>query len=419
MEKFVSVIKAGVREGISDIFIAGGRPTVFRKNGTISFGNHIQWAHKEVDALVEKMLTARQLQLLGSRLSVDLAMSVEHVRVRMNVFATTQGLSLAVRLLPGVVPTIANLNLHPCLQSICKGTSGLVLICGASGSGKSTTIAALVDEINRTRATHVITLEDPIEYRFASNKSLIEQRELGAHIPSFEQGLIDALREDPDVIVVGEIREPETIRLTLNAAESGHLVIASLHASNTEDALHRFCNSFPSEVQEMARIQLASTLSWIVVQRLVYMEKFGCRVPVLSILQINQAIKGLIRENKMPQIQNTMQMGRSEGMFSMDAYWKDYLSKREHIIPPHISFKPSAEASPDPVYHSPLLSPAVEPARMPARRTMNYAVRDAAGVPPMPQPHIDRRSDDGYYVIEEDVRLDELIHELNKSHKQD
>ena len=257
--------------------------------------------------------------------------------------------------LPGTVPTTEKLNLHSSLKQVAELRSGLVLICGATGSGKSTTIAALVDEINRNRAAHIVTLEDPVEYRYVSRKSFIEQRELGAHMPSFEQGLVDVLREDPDVIVVGELREPEVMRLTLNAAESGHLVIATLHATHAEDALYRLCNSFPVEAQEEIRHQVASTLQWLVVQQLVIKEDAGFRVPVLSILKGNQSVKGILRENKLPQIESAIQMGKNDGMFTAERYIRDYLSKVSSFASPQEIFKPSTELSQEEVYHSPLV----------------------------------------------------------------
>jgi Tfp pilus assembly pilus retraction ATPase PilT len=218
MERFNRLIALGAQEGFSDLHITGGHPVVSRKNGSIGFDKANRWSPAEVDALVSRLLNPRQLHMLKTRWSVDMALTIGNVRVRMNVFNTTRGLSLAIRLLPGTVPLIGSLNLHPSIQQMCKLKSGLILICGATGCGKSTTIAAMIEEINRTRAAHIISLEDPIEYRFLSNKSFIEQRELGAHMLSFEQGLLDVLREGPDVIVVGELREPQTMRLTLNAA---------------------------------------------------------------------------------------------------------------------------------------------------------------------------------------------------------
>lgn len=286
MNKFSKVIVTAVQEGCSDVHITGGHPVVYRKNGQIHFDSSGRWTHGEIDGIVKKILTVRQLQTLRNRWSVDMAMTIRNIRIRVNVFNTTRGLSIAIRLLPGTVPTLEKLNLHPSLKQIAELRAGLVLICGATGSGKSTTIAALVDEINRNRAAHIVTLEDPVEYRYVSRKSFIEQRELGAHMPSFEQGLVDVLREDPDVVVVGELRDPEVMRLTLNAAESGHLVIATLHATHSEDALYRLCNSFPLEAQEEIRHQVASTLQWLVVQHLVIKDDIGFRVPVLSILRV-------------------------------------------------------------------------------------------------------------------------------------
>jgi len=355
MNKFSKVIDAAVRDEYSDIHITGGSPLVFRKNGQVHFDKNGRWNHREVDALVKKILTSRQLNTLRQRWSVDLAMSIQQVRIRVSIFNTTRGLSLAIRLLPGTVPCIEKLNLHPSLQQIAGIKAGLILICGAAGAGKSTTIAALVDEINRSRAAHIVTLEDPIEFRFISKNSFIEQREFGTHMPSFEQGLLDVLREAPDVIVVGELREPQVMRLTLNAAESGQLVIASLHATNAEDALYRLCNSFPVEAQEEIRFQLASALQWVIIQQLTFMERLGYRVPMLSIARGTQSVKGIIRENKIPQIESAIQMGKADGMFTMERYLKEYLQTRTSFYPPSDNFKPSAEAAQELVYVSPLI----------------------------------------------------------------
>ncbi|MEM5785876.1 MAG: PilT/PilU family type 4a pilus ATPase [Syntrophobacteraceae bacterium] len=356
MKKFDRLIAWSVQEGFSDLHITGGHPIVYRKHGVIRFEKTEAWSHDEVDTLVSLLLNQRQLQTLRNRLSVDFAVSVSHVRVRVNVFNTTRGLSMAVRVLPGSAPSISGLNLHPSIQSICQVKAGLVLICGSTGSGKSATIAAMIEEINRNSAMHIVTLEDPIEYRFVSKKSFVEQRELGEHIVSIEQGLLDVLREDPDVIVVGELRDPETIRLALNAAESGHLVIATLHGSNSEEALYRIFNSFPPIAQESVRTQLASTLTWLVVQRLDYLHRAGFRVPYLSILKGTPAIKSLIRDNKLAQIENAMQTGRGDGMFTMSAYAKDHIDRLTSFCSPSDIFRPSFEATPEPVYRSILLN---------------------------------------------------------------
>ncbi|MFZ0932649.1 MAG: PilT/PilU family type 4a pilus ATPase [Syntrophobacteraceae bacterium] len=355
MEGFDNLILTCVREGYSDVHITGGHPIVFRKHGLVNFERSTEWPHEQVDLLVSGLLTPRQLKILRGRSSVDLALSVRHVRLRINVFNTIRGLSIAIRILPGKIPSIPSLNLHPSLQQIAGVRDGFVLVCGATGSGKSTTIAAILDEINREKTVHAVTLEDPIEYRFSSGKSFIEQRELGTHMPSFEQGLIDVLREDPDVIVVGELREKETMKLAMNAAESGHLVIASLHASNSEDALYRIFNSFPPDAQDAVRTQLASTLRWLLVQRLEFLPRAGFRVPLLSIMKGTSAIRNLIRENKLTQIESTIQTGRNDGMFTTEGYVRDYIDRLTSFASPEDIFRPTPESVQEAPYYSPLV----------------------------------------------------------------
>ncbi len=357
MKKFETLLRSCVQKGVSDLHITGGHPVVFRKDGVIGFAKESIWSHEEMDAFIGKMLSYRQFQILHKQWSVDLAMSISNVRLRINIFSTARGLSLAIRILPGAVPGISSLNLHPSLHDISQMRAGLVLICGPTGCGKSTTAAAVIGEINKKLARHIVTLEDPIEYKMLSDKSFVEQRELGAHIHSFKQGLIDVLREDPDVIVVGELRDPETIRMALNAAESGHLVMASLHSSNSEEALYRMFNSFPPDAQEAIRTQLAATVGWLIVQQLEYLPKAGFRVPVLSILRGTAAVKNIIRDNKLTQLESTMQTARGEGMFTMDGYRKDYLDKVATFKSPSNIFSPSVEPEGEVTYFSRLLDP--------------------------------------------------------------
>ncbi|MFH1628692.1 MAG: PilT/PilU family type 4a pilus ATPase [Pseudomonadota bacterium] len=408
MKRFEELIALGASRGFSDLHIMGEHPLVFRKNGTIHFATDNRWSSEEINELGNSLLSPRDQKILKERLSVDFARTIKQVRVRLNIFYGVWGLTVAIRLLPGKVPSIENLNLHPSLQEFCKLSSGLILICGSTGCGKSTTIAALIEEINRTRPAHIISLENPIEYRFVSKKSLIAQRELGAHIPSFEQGLLDVLREDPDVIVVGELREPETIRLTLNAAESGHLVIASLHANNSEDAIYRICNAFPGEIQESVRGQLSSTLALLLVQQLVYLDKLGFRVPALSILRGTQSVKGLIRDNRLVQIESALQTGRGQGMFTMEQYKSEYLGTREHFTPPSFNFRPSAEiaaqviskATPEvPMVHIKVEAPEPEVEKG-VKTTYEYA------------------EDSGkHYVIDGEESMDQVLQEIEKLSK--
>ncbi len=387
MNRLADTIRLAARKNVSDIHIMSDKAVVFRQNGMIVFQREL-WRHQDVKEVADKLLSARDRRVLKERLSVDFARTVSHVRVRINIFHAVSGLGMAIRLLPGQVPRIHDLNLHPSIGECSRLTSGLVLICGTASCGKSTTVAAIIEEINAQRNAHIVTLEDPVEYAFTSKKSLIAQRELGTHMPSFEQGLLDVLREDPDVIVVGELREPETIRLTLIAAESGHLVIATLHASSAEDALHRMCNAFHPETQDSVRNQIASTLSFLVVQKLVLMPRRHYRVPFLSILKGTQSVKSMIRDNRLMQIENAILTGRDEGMFSMDQY-RAYVESRHDLVPPASILSPS-ETEP---YPSP--QPSMKPA-------------------PGLLPGEDESASETILEIDEKASLRELIEEADK-----
>jgi twitching motility protein PilT len=354
MKRFEGIIHNAINEGMSDVYITGEHPMVSRKAGKIEFHGAIRWSHQEIDNLVVKLLSPRQLEDLRERKSVDYAISVGHARLRINIFTSARGLSLAIRVLPGAIPTISELNLHPSLYDIAKMNSGLVLACGATGVGKTTTIAAIINDINNTCPSHIVMLENPIEYRFESRKSFIQQRELGAHMPSFAQGLLDVLRENPDVIVVGELREPETMQLTLSAAESGHLVIATMHGSTPEEAIYRLCNAVPPEAQSEIRYQLSLTLNMIIVQQLVHLDKVGYRVPLLTIVRGTPSIKNLIRENRLNQLNSAIQMSKNEGMFTSERYFDEYLGGRKTFFPFSQVFRPSQEEAQDILYQSPL-----------------------------------------------------------------
>jgi twitching motility protein PilT len=356
-QRFTDLILAAIKQRLSDLHITGGFPLIFRKDGIIHFDKNIKWSHTDIDNLVKDVLSERQLHTLRKRWSVDFALSFNQVRVRINTFYTTRGLSMAIRLLPETIPDVISLNLHPSLNQILELDSGLVLVCGSTGSGKSTTIAAILEEINRTRAAHIITIEDPIEYRFKPKKSFIEQREVGIHVPSFNQGLLDSLRENPDIIFVGELREPDTIRLTLNAAESGHLVFATLHATDAEDAIYRINNCVTGENQDVIRYQFASALSWLIVQQLTFVKRAGFRVPLLSILKAMPSVQSSIRENKLTQLETIMLTSRNEGMFTMKLYENEFINSRTSFIHPYKSFGMGADSSKELDYVSSLIDP--------------------------------------------------------------
>jgi len=405
MERFSSIIQQGVSEGYSDIHLTGGHPLVYRLNGVLHFDKRLQWGHRELDLLAQRLLSPREMETLQRQMSVDIARSIGQVRIRVNIFNTLRGLSLAVRLLPGQPPELAKLNLHPSIIDYCRLKAGLLLVGGAAGTGKSTTIAAMVEEINRTQNLHIITLEAPVEYRYRSKKSFVEQRELGTHFPSFGQGLQDVLREAPDLIVVGELREPETIRRTVNAAEAGHLVIASIHATNSEDAIHRLCNSFPADMQELVRNQLASTLTLLLIQKLVHLDAHGFRVPLLSILRGTPAVKSMIRDNRLGQIETALQTGSREGLFDMEKYYAHFIAHQTRFVSPLETFRPSLEKTPEISYQSSLLQ--------------STPVTVGSGGPPITEPpRTIQGGDSTSYEIQEEATMIELIEELKREEEQ-
>ncbi|MEF8847013.1 MAG: PilT/PilU family type 4a pilus ATPase, partial [Candidatus Paceibacterota bacterium] len=226
-------------------------------------------------------------------------------------------ISIALRLIPAEVPTVEELNLPNILHEFTRHTQGFVLVTGPSSHGKSTTLAALIDEINHTRADHIITIEDPIEYVFEDDRSIIDQREVGQDALSFSKALRSSFRQDPDVIMVGEMRDPETISTAITAAETGHLVFATLHTNSASQTIHRIVDSFPPEQHNQVRAQLAGSLLGIISQRLVSRIKGGL-IPACEILLSNPAVSNLIREDKIHEIPMVIETSGEEGMISMN-----------------------------------------------------------------------------------------------------
>jgi twitching motility protein PilT len=262
-------------------------------------------------------LTPEKEETLAREGSVDLALVRFGGRFRVNVFRHAGGLSAAIRPVRSTVPTLASLDLPASLRRLAEYENGLVLVVGPTGSGKSTTLVALIEELNRSVARHVITLEDPIEYAYRSQASLIHQREVGTHVESFESGLRAALRESPDVILLGEMRDRPTIAAALTAAETGHLVLSSLHAGDSSMAIERIVDAFPEHTQKQVRGQLAGSLRAVLVQRLLP-RTGGGRVPVHELMVVTPAVATMIREGKTHQLESAIQTGRDDGMVTME-----------------------------------------------------------------------------------------------------
>ena len=245
------------------------------------------------------------------------SLELDGTRLRVNLFDHLTGAAVAARIIRDRIPSLAQLALPAELAGVVDQRDGLVLVCGPTGSGKSTTLAALVDLINQRRAVHVITLEDPIEYRFPARQGVVHQREIGTHIPSFAAGLRAALREAPDVILLGELRDPDTIAAALTAAETGHLVLATLHAPNAAGAIDRMIDAFPDAQQRQARWQLAAVLRAVVTQYLLP-KKDGSRVPAIELVPITGAVANLMRKGDLHMLASTIQTGRDAGMIPLE-----------------------------------------------------------------------------------------------------
>src|SRR5438874_10092632 len=262
-----SLIGLALSNGASDLHLEAGLPAALRIRGTLRTTGEPIPARLLLEA-ARGIIGEEQWPHFLERRSFDLSKTIRGVRCRINILQTARGIGFAIRLLATFQATIEKLNLHPDLKNLVAHDSGLILVSGPTGSGKSSTLAALIQEINLTEARHIVTIESPIEYTLRPRQAYIRQREVGRDTPSFEQALLDSLHEDPDVLMVGEMRESETMRLTLNAAETGHLVMATVHSSTCAEALQRVVAAFPSEIQNSVAAQLADCLVAVVAQRL-------------------------------------------------------------------------------------------------------------------------------------------------------
>jgi twitching motility protein PilT len=325
-------IRKGRELGASDLHIEADTAPVARIRGQLSAIG---------PAIAGTLVVQAGRELLGgdgwsqflNRGSADLSRTIAGVRCRVNIFQTLRGVAMAVRLLSSFQNNLRACNLHPELKKLSDATTGLIVVSGPTGSGKSTTLAALVEEINSSSARNIIAIESPIEYLFTNRRSFIRQREVPTHSPSYEQALVDALRENPDVLVIGEMRTPEVMRLTLSAAETGHLVIATMHSATCAEAITRICMSFPAEIQGSIRAQLADCFVGFVSQRLDFLSEFRLRVPVCEILLPSAASKGTIRGGQFSQIANVLQTGGDVGMWNFDRYQRWVAQKKDWVAP--------------------------------------------------------------------------------------
>jgi len=313
-----------VERGASDLHLAVGMPPILRLDGQLMPTNYEKLAAQDTQRLVYDVLTDEQIQRFEATFELDFSYSVAKVsRFRVNVYRDKGTVAVAFRVIPARIPAIRELGLPLILEELARRPRGLILVTGPTGSGKSTTLAAMVNQINTEHSMHIITIEDPIEYLHQHKLSVVNQRELGMDTKSFANALRAALREDPDVILVGEMRDLDTISTAITCAETGHLVLATLHTNNAPQTVDRIVDVFPSEQQEQIRFMLANNLEAVLCQQLLPRAGMPGRVCAMEIMIATPAIRNLIRESKAHQITSVIQTSANVSMQTMDQSLRD------------------------------------------------------------------------------------------------
>jgi len=312
------IISCAEKTGVSDLLLSPNLRPALRLNGDLRYISDQKLSGDNVGELIALTMTPREREIYKQNMEIDYAYEhTDHVRFRVNAFTTLFGPAVSMRKIDNTIPLITEIGAPDVLMDLAKRDHGLILITGPTGSGKSTTLASLIQYINQNSHKHIITIEDPVEYIFSSDNSIINQRQLDINTKSFQIALKSALREDPDVIMVGEMRDTETIRLALTAAETGHLVFSTLHTNSAYESINRIVDVFPPESRKLAVALLSSSLVGIVSQRLVKSKDNSSRIAVHEVLVATPAVKNLIREGKVSQIYSMMQVGSKYGMITL------------------------------------------------------------------------------------------------------
>lgn len=316
-------------QGASDLHLSTGSPPIFRLHGEMVRSNFKSLSHEETRSILYEILTERQQRDFEAKKDLDFAYEIPGLaRFRGNIFMQHKGIAAVFRIIPSRILSADDLDLPEGVRKMTRLKKGLVLITGPTGSGKSTTLAAMIDLINSTRKEHILTLEDPLEFIHENKESLLNQRQIGEHSESFASALRAALREDPDVILVGEMRDLETISLAMSAAETGHLVFGTLHTNSAAKTVDRIIDAFPKDGQEQVRTMLSESLKGVVCQQLLKTADGKGRVAALEIMVGTPAIGNLIREGKTFQIPSIIQTAKKEGMQLMDQHILDLFKTR-------------------------------------------------------------------------------------------
>lgn len=329
-QKLKDLMLTTARQSASDLHLAVGRKPTLRVDGVlVGLEQEPILTPEDTQGLVLALLTPEQKEKFLKFGDLDLSYSFEDkARFRVNVYFQRGFMAAALRLIPAEIKTVEDLHLPPVLKRFTKLNQGFVLVVGPAGHGKSTTLAALLDEINHARMDHIITIEDPIEYLFVQDRSIVSQREIRSDSPSFHRSLRSLLRQDPDVVMIGEMRDAESIATALTAAETGHLVFSTLHTNSATQTIDRIIDSFPAGQQGQISSQLAATLVGIVSQRLVPRIEGG-RTPAAEVMFVNAAVRNLIRENKVYQVDLVIETSIQEGMTTLNRSLAELVKRKE------------------------------------------------------------------------------------------
>ncbi|MGH7848406.1 MAG: type IV pilus twitching motility protein PilT [Candidatus Binatia bacterium] len=325
--EITQLLAFAVEQGASDCHLSAAEPPMVRIHGDLKKLDHPALTREEVHSMVYDIMNDNQRRTFEETHEIDFSFEMGQIaRFRVNVFMQRRGEGAVFRTIPTKILTLEQLGMPPMLRHLCDKEKGLVLVTGPTGSGKSTTLAGMIDFLNNSFEGHILTVEDPIEFVHESKKCLVNQRELGPHTYSFAAALRAALREDPDIILVGEMRDLETIQLALTAAETGHLVFGTLHTSSAPKTVDRIIDVFPPNQQSQIRAQFAESIEGVITQTLLK-KKGGGRVAALEIMTGTTAVRNLIREGKIHQIPGTMQVSQKDGMQTMDMALLDLVAR--------------------------------------------------------------------------------------------
>lgn len=340
MDRITGAIKIAIDNKASDVHLSQGTPPVLRINGELIRTQYQPLEDEVIDSFISEIGTPLLLEDYKSKGEADFAHLIFDQRFRINIFKERGSSAVTMRLINTEAPDIDKMGMPEVFKTLSKRKNGLILVTGPTGSGKSTTMAAIINEINKNESRHIITLEDPIEYIFENNKSLIKQREVNVDTKSFSNGVRASLRQDPDVILVGEMRDFETVSAAVLAAETGHLVISTLHTLGATKTIDRIIDVYPPHQQGQIRSQLGMILEGVISQVLLKNITNDGRIAAYEIMLANNAIRNLIREGKTHQLQNVIQTSSKSGMITMDMYLKNLVNERkitreaaaEHIV---------------------------------------------------------------------------------------